>query len=113
MDKTTYLKLECPRCHSPVHAKVSKKIYKFLIYRCPICDSNVVYYENHVDILSDEFVSSLTRNENLSFFGEASFPMMVPSKAELGDEEITRDRIIDLRILLNTERSFEKFIEKI
>lgn len=113
MDKTTYLKLECPRCHSPARAKVNKKVYKFLIYKCPICNSNVVYYENNVDVLSDKFMDSLMKDKHLTFCGDALFPKITPSNNNLKDEEITPDRIVDFRILLNTEKDFNKFIKKI
>ena len=112
MDKTTYLKLECPRCHSPACAKVNKKVYKFLIYKCPVCNSNVVYYENNIDILSDKFMNSLMKDKHLTFCRDALFPKISPSNNKLKDEKITLDRIIDLRILLNTEKNFNEFIEK-
>lgn len=113
MGKTTYLKLECPRCHSPAHARVNKKVYKFLIYRCPFCGSNVVYYENHVDILSDGFVSSLTESKDLTFCGDASFPMISSSDSNIKEREITHDFLLDLHILLKTETDFNKLISQI
>ncbi len=113
MDKTTYFKLECPRCHSPARAKVNKKVYKFLIYRCPFCDSNVVYYEDTVDILSDEFMKTLMKDKHLTFCGDAVFPKVSPSNESIIKEEITLDRIRDFVITLNTEKDFQTFLKKI
>ena len=112
MDKTVFLKLQCPKCHSPARAKVDKKIYKFLIYVCPVCKSNVVYYDDRVDILSDEFMNTLIKDKNLTFCGDAVFPKVVPSNSNLKDEPITTDRINDFKILLNTEKDLAKFISK-
>lgn len=113
MDKMTYYKLKCPKCNSPAHAKMDKKVYKFLIYRCPVCESNVVYYDNRVDILSDEFMKTLIKDENITYCGDALFPKISPSNEKIIDKEITKDRISDFLILLNTERNFDKFLLKI
>ena len=113
MARTVYFKLKCPKCFSPAHAEMDKNVYKFLIYKCPVCDSNVVYYDNKVDILSDEFVRKFSRDSNVVHCGEALFPRISPSNGKTSDEEITRDRIVDLKILLNTESSLDNLLLKI
>jgi transcription initiation factor IIE alpha subunit len=113
MDKAVYYKFKCPRCNSHAHARMDKKVYKFLIYRCPVCESNVVYYENNVDILSDAFMESFSKNKNITYCGDALFSKISPSNGRIINEEITKDRIVDLKILLNTEKNFEKFLLKI
>lgn len=108
------LKLKCPNCNSPARAEIKKKLYKFLIYVCPHCDSNVVCYNNKTDILSDKFVEMLTKKNKLQFSGNAIFPKKSkkPPK-KTGREEITKDNVVDLIILLHTERNFESFLTKI
>jgi len=113
MNKTTYFKIECPKCHSPAHARVDKKTYEFLIYKCPICDSNVAYYENKVDILSDEFMQSLLKDQNFKYYGDALVYRVAPSKNNIEEKEITPDRINDFLILLNTEKDYKNFLDKI
>ena len=103
MDKTAYIMLRCPKCHSPARAKVNRKVYKFLIYICPICNSNVVYYGDIVDVLSDELMQSLLKNKGLQFCGDALFPRVIPSNDKIKEEYITQDRIVNLKILLNTD----------
>ena len=113
MNKTVYVKLKCPKCHHFANAKLDKKAYRVLIYRCPICSSNVVYYENNIDILSDEFMNSIIRSNKLRFCGDAFFHSISPSKSKAKDEYITKDRIIDLKILLNTEKNFNRLLSKL
>lgn len=113
-NKTMILKLKCPNCKSPARAEVKKKSYKFLIYVCPNCNSNVVYYNNKIDVLSDKFVEMLTKKSKLQFSGRAIFPKK-PRKLlkKTGRVEITKDNVTDLKILLHTEKSFESFLSKI
>ena len=114
MNKTMILKLRCPNCKSPARAEVKKKSYKFLIYVCPNCNSNVVYYNNKIDVLSDKFVEMLTKKNKLQFSGRAIFPKK-PRKPfkKANREEITKDNVLDLKILLHTEKDFESFLSKI
>lgn len=112
MDKKVYLKLQCPKCHSPARAQVNKRVYKFLIYVCPTCKSNVVYYDDKIDILSDDFMNTLMKDKTLTFCGNALFPKITPSNSNLSDEKITQDRIVNFQILLNTEKDFQAFISK-
>jgi len=113
-EKTMVLKLRCPNCKSPARAEVKKRSYKFLIYVCPNCNSNVVYYNNKTDILSDKFVEMLTKENKLQFSGHAIFPKKT-SKApkRAGHKKVSKDNIIDLKILLHTEKDFETFLSKI
>jgi hypothetical protein len=113
-EKNMILKLKCPNCNSPARAEVKKKSYKFLIYVCPNCDSNVVCYNNKVDILSDKFVEILTRKNKLQYSGRAIFPKK-PKKLpkKIRRDDISKDNVTDLKILLNTEKNFESFLSKI
>jgi len=113
-NKTIVLKLTCPKCGTPARAEVKKRLYKFLIYICPKCRSNVVYYDNKTDVLSDKFVEIMTRRNKLQFSEEAIFPKLPkkPPRKMIG-EGITEDKITNLKILLNTENDFDTFISKL
>lgn len=114
MDKTIVLKLKCPKCGCPARAKVKKQLYKFLIYVCPYCDSNVVYYDNRIDVLSDKFIESMAEKSKFKFSGAPIFPKRLkklPKKTS--GKEITDDDILDLQILLNTELDFDSLISKL
>lgn len=110
-NKTIVLKLICPKCGSPARAEVKKRLYKFFIYVCPKCRSNVVNYENKTDVLSDKFVNDLAKKYKLQYSGKAIFPKITVKKPETG--EITKDRIVDLKILLNTETDFDDLLSKL
>lgn len=116
-NKTMVLKLRCPKCKCPARAEVKKRVYKFLIYICPHCDSNVVYYNNKTDVLSDKFVESMTKRNILQFSGRAFFPKLKKSfkksSKKSAGKEITEDVIMDLKILLNEEIDFDTFISKL
>lgn len=106
------INLKCPKCHFPARAEVKNKLYKFLIYTCPKCSNNVVYYKNKVDILSNKYVESLRKKKKLQFCGDALFPLSKNIKKKK-TEEITQDKIIDLKILLETEKDVDTFLSKI
>ena len=112
MNKTV-INLECPKCHFPARAEVKDKLYKFLIYTCPKCHSNVVYYKNKIDILSNKYMESLRKKKKLQFCGDALFPTLpkVIKKKKTG--KFTQEEITDLRILLETEQDVDTFLSKI
>ncbi len=107
------LKLMCPKCGCGAQAEVIKKQYKFLIYICPKCDSNVVYYDHKTDILSDKFVELMTKKNILQFSGRAIFPKPKKSSKKVVGDGITDDKIVDFKILLNSEIDFDTFISKL
>ena len=119
-NKTIILNLKCPKCGAPARAQVKKQLYKFLIYVCPECDSNVVYYDNKIDILSDKLMETMAKENKLKFTGNAIFPKKHAESTKTAEvpvksvgEPITEEKITDLRILLNTEKDFDSFISKI
>ncbi len=111
-NKTIVLKFQCPKCGSPAHAEVKDQSYKFLLYVCPRCHSNVVHYDNKTDILSDSFALSVAKEYNLQFSGQAVVPKPKESSKEV-PKEITEDTVLDLKILLNTETDFDTFLSKL
>jgi len=113
MDKTVVLKLRCPKCNSPARAEVKERMYKFFIYICPRCQSNVVNYDNKTDILSDKYVETLSKKYKLQFSGRAIFPKTLKKKVKKPSTEIDKDKITDLRILLNTETDLDDLISKL
>lgn len=107
------ISLRCPKCKYPARAEI-KKFFKFVVYRCPKCQSNVVYYDNKTDILSDTMMRSLGKKRKLKNFGNAFFPSAKPveKKPQIGTG-ITKDNLVDLKILLETEEDFDEFISKL
>lgn len=107
MNRVKNLTVNCPRCNYSICAKI-KGDYKFFIYLCPKCGSNVVYYANKVTIISDKLFKSLRKRKNLKYCGE-----VVPVIIEKDKTEITKDMITDLKILLETETDFNNLISKL
>jgi hypothetical protein len=112
--KEIIVSLECPKCHFPARAHV-EKFHKFIIYVCPKCQSNVVFYDNKIDIISDKMVKSLKRSKKLRFCGNALFPPLDAEKVPPAPPcqsggGITDDGIVNLKILLETEKDFNKFL---
>ena len=101
------LKFKCPKCHYTIKAEL-KKFCDFILYRCPKCNRNVVYYNNKFDIISDKMVAKLRKNKKLKLVSWASYPVH-KSKSE----DITKDKIVDLKILMETEKDFNSFLAKI
>ena len=104
MNKTV-IKLKCPKCDFGVKAELKGKFNKFVLYFCPKCNSNVVFYNNKVDIISDAMVLELQKK--LKTCGATYFSRNKSKKA------ITEDDIINLRILLETEMDFDKILAKL
>ena len=112
--KEIIIALECPRCHFPAQAHV-EKFHKFIIYICPKCQCNVVFYNNKIDLISDKMIKSLKRSKKLRFCGSALFPSLDTEKTPFlpptsSGEGITKDEITNLKILLETEKDFNKFL---
>jgi hypothetical protein len=117
----TVLSLACPKCHFPARAEI-EKFRKFIIYVCPKCQSNVVFYDNKVDILSDEMIRYLKSKKKLRMCGNALFPVGLekansspvnPSPPSSSQEVITKDKIMDLKILLETEKDLGSLLSKL
>jgi hypothetical protein len=107
---------ECPKCHHGARAEIDEE-YKFLIYKCPQCNSNVVHYDNKLDVISDKMIELLKR-KNKQFLGfcknvMSSAPPQKPKVEVKREGPITPDRITDLKILLETESDFDKLISKL
>ena len=107
------INFECPKCHCGAKAEL-ETIYKFLIYKCPNCHSNVAYYNNKLAVISDRMINILRKKNKLKFC-RANFKADSSSKSfsEKFSEDITPDRITDLKIILETEKDFNKLLAKL
>jgi endogenous inhibitor of DNA gyrase (YacG/DUF329 family) len=113
------IKIDCPKCQHPVEATL-KKVFKLIMYTCPKCQSNVVFYDNKVDIISDAMVYKLRNNKKLQFFAmtnKKSAPKSpktpkVPAVKKFR-RSLSEDDIMDLKILLETEKDSGSFLSKI
>lgn len=101
-------KIECPKCSLEAHIEI-RKYCKFVIYICPRCKKNIVYYgDKKVTIISDKMLENLKRQKRLEACGNALFPVIVKEKGV-----ITKDQILNLKILLETEKDFNNFLRQI
>lgn len=115
------IKIKCPRCHLAAEAVLEHTFHKFLIYTCPQCRSNVVYYRNKIDVISDRLLRKLLKRGKLRHCGNVSFVEKSLRKRRLrGDIEeeaprnsITPDDVLNLKILLETEDDSAKVIERL
>ena len=105
--------LECPKCKLPSRAILNKKFNKFIIYTCPSCKSNVVYYGNKVDIISDKLLNKLIKGRRLKFNGAVHFMGKEYTMGLKKRNRITEDDILNLRILLETEEDTNRIISKL
>ena len=102
------ISLCCPKCQYPAKAEI-KKFFKFVIYKCPKCHSNVVYYDNKTDIISDKMMKLLGKRKKLKDFGRATFPKINKKDGS----KITKENVVDFKILLETEKDFDAFLSKL
>jgi hypothetical protein len=114
------IKIECPKCTYSVEANL-KKEFKLIMYTCPQCHSNVVFYDNKTDLISDAMVSKLRNNKKLEFYAMAnkkSSPKVSPPPVKrlrrpLRHEGLSKEDVLDLKILLETEKDIGSFLAKI
>jgi hypothetical protein len=104
--KTTF---KCPRCGFEAKAIIRER-YKFVIYVCPKCQSNVAHYKNKLSIVSDRLVNSLVKTKRFKCCGELSFESKEKAPAGPG---LTKDAITDLKILLETSKDVNTFLKKL
>jgi methylphosphotriester-DNA--protein-cysteine methyltransferase len=100
---------QCPRCGFVAKAETTKK-YKLVLYVCPQCKSNVANYENKSSIISNRLVQTVTKHQKFKRCGELSF-----KKKERAPRprELTKDVLLDLKILLETSNDVNSFIKNI
>lgn len=110
MAKILTKRFDCPSCGFSAIANLDSKKFKFLIYQCPECNSNVVLYAGKISILSDPFVRSLFRSKKLRFCGALLKAQENPPKNAQG---ITKDALLDLKILLETEQDVNRIISQL
>lgn len=101
---------ECPKCNCAVKVEIKSK-FKFLLYRCPKCQSNVVFYDNKVDIISDKIISKLASKKKLRLFGFKAPIKRI--KKEARKYPLDKDAVTNLKILLETEKDFDTFLSKL
>ena len=111
MEKT--LDLRCPNCRLSANATLDGTHHRFIVYTCPKCRSNVVYFKNKIDIIPDRLFRKLLRKRKLVFCGDVSFFPAVGKPDQPVRGPITHQDIVDLKILLETEKDSFRFISKL
>jgi predicted RNA-binding Zn-ribbon protein involved in translation (DUF1610 family) len=107
MPKLT-VKLGCPRCGFPANASLENDdCQEFLLFICPKCHSNVVYYDQKLDVISDRLLAKLVHRKKLKTCGVLK---ATPNFQRDASQPISEDDIINLRIALGTSDSIESFI---
>jgi len=98
---------QCPRCGFVARAEIKRK-YKFIIYICPQCKSNIAHYENKISIVSDRIIRTLVKHKKFKRCGELYFKK---SKEAPKQQNLTDDMMLDLKILLETSKDVDSFIK--
>jgi len=96
--------LKCPKCGLVYQINLTPGLYRFFIFRCPSCTSNVVAYKNKIDIISDTLMCALFKEKRVKLCGD------LVNGPETG---ISEKQIQDLHRLLQKEKYFEKIISQL
>lgn len=104
------VKIVCPTCFKLIEAQLDCSM-KFFVYCCPVCSSNVVSYDNKVDVLSDRMIEYLKKTQKLKFCGKV-VECVMPVKNKISGC-LSNDQLTDLRILLETSKDSKDFLSKI
>ena len=107
------LDLRCPRCNLLAKAVLDGSSHRFIVYTCPKCRSNVVYFKNRIDIIPDHLFRKLLRRRKLIFCGDVSFTPATGKPDQHVKGPITQEDITDLKILLETEKDSSGFISRL
>ena len=94
-------------------AVLDEMYHKFIIYTCPKCQSNVVYYKRKVDIIPDRLFKKLIKKRKLIFCGNVSFSSSEGQPNRQVRGPITKEDVINLKILLETEKDSAGIISKL
>ena len=94
----------CPQCGFYADAEISPRKYRFLIFRCPCCDINIVCYAGKTDVLSDELVDTMFHHNKLKYCGQLQLHDK-PVQPGISDDDIN-----NLKILLHTEHDSGRII---
>ena len=108
--------LKCPKCRLRAKAILNEPFHNFIVYTCPKCQSNVVYFKNKVDIIPDRLLKKLISKRKLTFCGDINFSCtenQSDKKPTTNKKPITEEDIIDLKILLETEDDIGRLISKL
>jgi hypothetical protein len=97
-------RIQCPKCKAPAKAIVGSDSRKLLIYTCKGCHSHVVHYKDRTETISGKLFRKLASKGRLVLCGSVFFSPKTP---------ITYDDVIDLKILLETEKDSASVLAKI
>jgi hypothetical protein len=87
-----------------------KKRYKFVIYVCPQCNSNIAQYEDKISVISNRIIRALVKHKKFKCCGELYFKK---SEKVSRPQNLTDDVMLDLKILLETSKDVDSFIKNI
>jgi predicted RNA-binding Zn-ribbon protein involved in translation (DUF1610 family) len=104
-------KFQCPKCGFVAHAEIKRK-YKFVIYACPKCNSNIAQYDNKINVISDRMVKAVANNRKFKCCGKLRLEKNEKPRIKTSSG-LTNDAITDLKILLNTTKDIDTFIKSI
>ena len=108
-----YIKAVCPKCGYRIGARINST-KKFILYSCPGCDRNVVIYENKIDVISQKLVKEMIKKgylESCGIIGLSAQKKIREKKGRL--KNITKEDIIDLKILLETRDDVDSVIRNL
>jgi len=108
------VKVKCPKCSFIIKARL-ESFRDFIIYQCPGCKSNVAVMDNKVMVISKDLFKKLVNRGIFETCGNLK-PMNTPKTKEKFQDtvhSISKDDILNLRILLETETDFDKILSKL
>lgn len=108
MQRTT-VQICCPNCGLPAKALLKQGYHRFLLYTCPGCNRNVVFFKNRVELISDRMLTKLLKRNKLQRCGDMIFKSSRPER----DAPISENDITDLRILLNSSQDSKDILSKL
>ena len=106
----TVVKIECPKCGYPAQASIKMQTMRFIFFICPECQSNVVYYDNKLDVISDAMVNKLIQRNRLIECGNIT---SAENSSVQKAQTISSDDLLDLKIAIETSKSIEDFLKNI
>ena len=105
----SHKKFCCPKCGKEVTAIVQSTVVRNIIFKCPGCYSNVYIFNNKIGLLSDRFVAKLVRQKKVDYCG---FVFDCERKIKR-TKAISKDDVLNLKILLETENNVDKIISSL
>ena len=106
----TKVKLECPKCGFPIVTYFERGRSKaFILFICPDCHSNVVYYNGKTDIVSNELIRKLSQDGRIKIQKAVEVECPVSGRRQ----PITGEDVSNVKDILEKSSSVDDFLHNI